>query len=72
MQKQGSVKGIYRLLALLSDDLVDAKHKYHINMDIFSMILGWALDLAEDVDVIKWVFNALVKEDMLGGLGSIF
>lgn len=53
---------------ILFDDL---KHRYRMNMDIYSLIMAWGLDLGESIELVKKVMKTLVYEDYLEDMNSL-
>lgn len=47
-------------------------HRYKKNIDIYSLIMAWDLDLGEQVETIREVMRTIVPKDFLDGLDSMF
>lgn len=56
---------------ILGKGFEELKHGYCTNMDIYSLIMAWGLDLGEPVEMVKGVMEALVHKDFLEGMDSI-
>lgn len=47
------------------------RHRFHTNMEIYSLIMAWGLDLGETVKIVRKVMEAIVHSDYLEGMESI-
>lgn len=56
---------------ILGKGFRDLKHSYRTNMDVYSLIIVWGLDLGETVETVKRVMEAIVHSDFLEGMDSI-
>lgn len=47
-------------------------HHYRPNMDVYSLMVVWGLEFEDSIDTVKMVMKALVPEEFLLGMDSIF
>lgn len=56
---------------ILGKDFGDLRRRYQTNMDVYSLIMAWGLDLGETVKTVTRVMEAIVHRDFLDGIYSI-
>lgn len=56
---------------ILGEVLGVVRHRYKTNMDVYSLILAWGLDLEKFVEPVRQVTEAIVPEDYHLGMESI-
>lgn len=56
---------------MLSDDIVHISHPYRTNMEIYSLIVAWGLELKDTVDKVRRVLKELITKKNLDGLDSV-
>lgn len=57
---------------IMGEAIAHIGHKYKTNMEIYSLIAAWGLELEDSVDKVKKILRALISEKYVLGMDSIF